>query len=131
MRGGWLILALGVAATPAKAQEVPIEVPSGQPVTLQEAFLELQEDGGLWLRLRFVAPALAEGPGQVGFDVAEADMLHLCRSLGLSFAEGQDVSLIVISLADRPVEFGDRMTDVVQFFEAFRPEDGDCIWDEF
>ena len=108
----------------------PFATASGQAVSLQEAFLELQEDGALWLRIRFVAPDIAEGPGQVGVDAAENDMLHLCRTLGLSFAEGQDVTLIVVSLADRPVEFGEASPEITQFFEIYRPEDGDCIWDD-
>ena len=36
---------------------------------------------------------------------------------------------IVISLMDRLVDFGATNPDATQFFEAYRIEDGTCIWE--
>ncbi len=38
---------------------------------------------------------------------------------------------IFISISDRPVEFGTKDPDAAQVFEAYRPEDGTCIWEGF
>ena len=124
-------LALAPRATPQTLPEGPIEVPSGQLVTLQEAFYEEQEDGALWLRLRFVAPRIGTGPGELGFDVVEWDMAHLCETLGIPLAVEVDAALIVVSFAAAPVEFGVADSSVAQFFEAYTAEDGDCMWEEF
>ena len=125
-------LALAPRAAPQEGlPEGPLEVPSRQLVTLQEAFLEEQADGALWLRLRFVAPRIGSGPGEYGFDVVEWDMVHLCEALGIPWAEAGGADLIVVSFAAEPVEFGLSTPDVAQFFEAYRIEDGECAWEEF
>ncbi len=130
------ILAAAVAIAPmAWAQEAlpegPLEVPSRQLVTLQEAFYEEQQDGSLWLRLRFVAPRIGSGPGEYGFDVVEWDMAHLCEVLGIPLAAEGGAELIVVSFANAPVGFGESNPDVAQFFEAYRPRDGECHWEEY
>lgn len=119
-------LALFLTATPALA----IDVPSGQPMELQEV---LVDDLGTetWLRFRFVAPEIAREGGSVTYATAEPDFMHLCETLALpyitEFALEGDV--IVISLADRPTEFGTADREATQFFEAFRPVDNTCIWE--
>jgi hypothetical protein len=110
--------------------EGPLEVPSKQLVTLQEAFYETQADGPIWLRLRFVAPRIGSGPGEYGFDVVEWDMAHLCETLGLPLAAEGGAEIIVVSFAAAPVDFGESNPDVAQFFEAYRPGEGECIWAE-
>ncbi len=124
-------IALAPRADPQGLPEGPLEVPSRQEVTLQEAFWEEQEDGALWLRLRFVAPRIGSGPGEYGFDVVEWDMAHLCETLGVPWAVERGAELIVVSFAAAPVEFGAAAPDVAQFFEAYRPVDGECYWEEF
>ena len=124
-------IALAPRAEPQALPEGPLEVPSRQEVTLLEAFYEEQEGGAIWLRLRFVAPRIGSGPGELGFDVVEWDMLHLCEALGIPWAEAGGAELIVVSFASAPVEFGEADPDVAQFFEAYRPENGDCMWEEF
>ena len=124
-------LALAPRAEPQALPDGPLDVPSGQLVTLQEAFYEEQADGALWLRLRFVAPRIGTGPGELGFDVVEWDMAHLCETLGIGWAAGQEVELIVVSFADAPSEFGAADADITQFFEAYRPEGDECAWEEF
>ena len=42
---------------------------------------------------------------------------------------GPQVQQIIISLSDRAVVFGATEPDVTQFFEAYRLEDGACIWE--
>ena len=111
--------------------EGPLDVPSRQIVTMQEAFWEEQESGALWLRLRFVAPRIGSEPGEYGFDVVEWDMVHLCETLGVPWAEAGGAELIVVSFAAAPVEFGETDPDTAQFFEAYRPVDGECEWEEF
>jgi Family of unknown function (DUF6497) len=107
-----------------------IAVPSGQVVTLQEVVWNAPGVDGLTLRFRFVAPAIAPG-GTVDFDAATADMLALCQTYALPrMADfGPSVQQIVISLSDRPVVFGATEPDATQFFEAYRVEDGTCIWE--
>jgi len=115
------------AATPAQG------VPTGQPMRLLEAIFEDQGSGQTWLRLRFVAPRIGEGAGRVPFSEAAADMEFLCRRVGLPVLErsGRPVVLIVVSLAAEETIFGESQPDVIQFFEAFRPESDDCIWEEY
>lgn len=109
----------------------PYDVPSRQEVTLQEALLEAQQDGALWLRLRFVAPRIGSDPGQYGFDVVEWDMMRLCEDLGLPLAAETGAERIVVSFAASPIAFGTADPSVAQFFEVYSPENGDCIWEEF
>lgn len=91
------------------------------------------QDGATYLRFRFIAPLIATGDRQIPFDVAGDDMLHLCETLALPYIT--DYALegdrIVISFMDRATEFGVPDPDAVQYFEAFRPANGICIWDEF
>ena len=127
MRGAAIISAAFLAGS---ALADGVAVPSGQPVTLIEVLAEAQPDG-LWLRLRFLAPQIAaEG---ADFAVATTDMLHLCRAHGLPLLKSDypDAMRIVVSLSDRRLEFGVSDPDATQFFEAYQPQSGDCIWEEF
>ncbi|MGB3243090.1 MAG: DUF6497 family protein [Sulfitobacter sp.] len=123
---GVLSTCLFLFATPALA----IDVPSGQPVELQEV---LVDDLGneVWLRFRFVAPEIARETGSISYDIAESDMAFLCNSLALPYIAQYELDgqMIVISLADRETEFGQPDPDVTQFFEAYRPVDNLCIWE--
>lgn len=121
-----LAFALILAATPALA----VDVPSGQPVELHEVLVE-QMENETWLRFRFVAPRIARETGNVDYLQAEPDMIHLCTTLAIPYAAeyGLNGDVIVVSLADRPVEFGAANPDATQFFEAYRPRDGVCIWE--
>ncbi len=123
-----MLLALILAATPALA----IDVPSGQPLELQEVLVD-RHDTQTWLRFRFVAPQIARDTGALGYVDTVPDFLHLCASLAVPYMADYQLSgdVIVISLADRATEFGVPDPDVTQFFEAFRIRDGACIWEEF
>ncbi len=118
---------------------VPVTVPSGQQVLLSEVLMD-DSPGALWARFRFVAPGIsrpgtgADG-GSEGMDFARsaADMEHLCDSLALDYLRQHELAprMVVISFSDRPVEFGTPDPEATQFFEAYRPEGGRCIWEAF
>jgi hypothetical protein len=121
------LIALAVfAALPALAQEVEIALPSGRIVTPHDMIEE--EDT---LRYRFLEPDLAMVIDFVPYPSLEADMRFLCESYALDLIEGGMPAQIFISIADRPVEFGTQDPDATQVFEAYRPEDGACIWEGF
>lgn len=124
MKTAAALLATLLTATPLRAEDIP--VPSGRSVTLIETFWE---EGPL-LRLRFVSEAVADGQP---WEAAAPDMLHLCESMALKIVAdtGRTAETIMISLADRPSEFGQMDPDLIQFFEAFRPEDGTCMLEGF
>ena len=44
---------------------------------------------------------------------------------------GPQAQQVIISIADRPVKFGEPDPDAVQVFEAFRPEGKSCVWEGF
>ncbi|MBS0565647.1 MAG: acetolactate synthase [Proteobacteria bacterium] len=88
---------------------------------------------GLTYRFRFLAPAIARAGGTVSADAAEADMQALCESYALPriATTGPVPQEIVISLSDRPVNFGEPAPDATQYFEAYRPEGKTCVWQGF
>ncbi|MFW8636909.1 DUF6497 family protein [Cribrihabitans pelagius] len=107
-----------------------LAVPSGQAVTLSEVLLD-DTPGEVWARFRFVAPAIARHGGGLGHGDAAPDMDHLCRTLALPYLreQGLTAARVVISLADRALPFGTRDSAATQFFEAYRPEGADCVWE--
>ncbi len=113
------------AALPAWAE--PVSVPSGQKLELLEAFWDGADETSRTLRLRFLAPQIG---GARSFADVEADFLHLCRAHGLPrVPPGRQHSLVVVNMSDRPVPFGTSDPEAVQYFEAFRIESGDCVWE--
>lgn len=116
---------------------VPVTVPSGQQVLLSEVLLD-DSAGALWARFRFVAPQISnqgdsDDPAKMDYESSAGDMDHLCESLALDYLRQHAVSpqMVVISFADRPVEFGSSDAEATQFFEAYRPEGERCIWEAF
>jgi hypothetical protein len=122
------LLALILLATPVAAADVP----SAQEVTLHEVLIDVQADA-TWLRFRYLTPQIAAGDAQISFEIASDDMMHLCQTFALPYLVEHTLSpdKIVVSFMDRITEFGQPDPDAIQYFEAFRPEDGVCIWDEF
>ncbi|MFC6638782.1 hypothetical protein GV827_02760 [Sulfitobacter sp. JBTF-M27] len=121
-----LLAAVIFAASPALA----IDVPSGQPVELQEVLVD-EIGTETWLRFRFIAPEITRDGGAVDYETAAFDMSHLCDVLALSYIDQYALSgdVIVISLSDRATEFGTADPNATQFFEAYRPVDNVCIWE--
>lgn len=131
MRAGLMLMTL--LAGPAMAQGL-IPVPSGQPVTLQDVIWNEPGPAGLTARFRFVAPEIAQDGGSIDFDTAVEDMDHLCNTYALPRTQtitGPRPAQVVISLADRPVDFGVMAPEATQFFEAYRIENGACVWEAF
>ncbi len=113
------------AIAPAQADDA-IQLPSGRLVTFHDV-IETDEAS----RYRFLEPDLSMVLDVIAYEVLEADMRFLCESFALDRIEGGMPTQIFISIADRPVEFGVQDPDATQVFEAYRPEDGACIWEEF
>lgn len=112
---------------------VAISVPSGQEITLLDVIWNEPGPNGLVTRFRFLAPAIAKDSGTISFDLAIADMAHLCQDFALPKVTGSVMAptQIIISLSDRAVAFGASDPDATQFFEAYRLENGACIWEVF
>lgn len=110
-----------------------LALPSGQVVTLIETIWNRAGPVGLVTRFRFLAPAINPETGTVPFEVASEDIAWTCQNFALAkVAEfGPMPSQIIISLEDREVPFGEADPEALQFFEAFRIEDGACIWEVF
>ena len=130
LAGAVLALWLGLGAeTPDRSQaDTPaLVLPSG----LEAGFHEMlwNEPGeGLTYRFRFVAPAL-RSTGDV--ETVMADLQFLCTGYALpKIADtGPKPGQVIISLADKPSEFGTFNPDVIQVFEAFDVRSGACIWE--
>lgn len=109
-------------------------LPSGQTVTLEEAFWDQDApEQESWLRLRFLAPDIGrEGKG-LDYDAVADDFPALCENFGLPMLKEAPRSpvTIFVSLADRPVEFGQANPEATQFFEVFQVDDDGCIWGAF
>lgn len=131
---GQLLALGGVMAMPVAAQDaVPVATPSGVEVSLQEWLLDTQPTGEVFARFRFVAPEIDRAKGRFTLVDLEADFQVLCEEFALINVAAQPAAVdrIVISLADRQVEFGYADPEATQYFEAFRVENATCIWEFF
>ncbi len=129
------LLLTSLAAGAATAEDVfPVPaLPSGIKAELQEMFLDIKPDGQLtYARFRFVAPGLT-GEGAPDYEARLGDMDVLCRDYALPHVAvtPDPVDVIVISLADRAIEFGVADPEATQFFESYSIENGACIWGDF
>lgn len=120
---------LCASAIPAfcAADEAPaIAVPSGADTVLHDVILEEQT-----ARFRFILADLG-GDGLTFSDIG-ADLPFLCETYALPALAANDISVtqVVISLADRPVPFGEADPGATQFFEGFDVSDGVCMWEQF
>ncbi len=124
------LVLFGWTSTAFAQSENLLPVPSGQPVHLSDVLLD-NNPGELWVRFRFIAPKIGSTVGRIGYDVASADMEHLCQTLAVPYVAEYDLDpvRVVISLSDRPIEFGRASPDATQFFEAYRLEQSRCIWE--
>lgn len=106
-----------------------IKVPSGREVTLLDVITTVPGTEGAAARFRFVAPGLTPDDSEA----ASADMQALCDTYALPKVEGMVPApqQIIISLAAKPVPFGEAAPDITQFFEAYAVTNGACIWEVF
>jgi hypothetical protein len=123
-----LLAFMMMTTTAVQAQDVP----SGQVVTLHEVLID-EVNAQSWLRFRFIAPQIARNGGDVTFAQAEPDMAHLCQATAVPYMAEYALSadMIVISMSDQIIEFGETNPDATQFFDAFRVENETCIWEAF
>lgn len=140
-RGGWRQarkLGMGVAMATAAVMhagrevraEETIALPSGMAVSYLDTIHGAPGPEGLTIRFRFLAADLASRPAD---DATLADMTWLCETYALPrlASTGPVPEQVIITLADRPVEFGTVDPEATQYFEAFRPEGGTCQWEAF
>jgi hypothetical protein len=110
-----------------------VDLPSGLSPELREVLVD-EVGPEMWLRFRFVSAQLdPDADNALGFDAIEPDFALICAQLALPYAEkhGLNPDKIVISMADRFVEYGKTDPAATQFFEQFRLSDGTCIWEGF
>lgn len=107
-------------------------VPSGQSVQLFEVLID-EVGGEDWLRFRFLAPDLGVENAAPSFEAAQADFQFLCGTVALPYMAEYDLKaeVVVISLLDRPVPFGETDQEATQLIEAFRVDTGTCQLEGF
>jgi len=122
-------VAIAAGARQGGAQEERLVLPSGLEAGLQEVLRE-ERGGAPVLRFRFVAPGLDKG---AGLAAVSADLEYLCNAHALPNVPDAEAAgaTIIVSVGDKPSEFGVPDPDVVQVFEAYRVENGLCIWEVF
>ena len=118
---------------PGMALAEAIPVPSGQPVEFIEKIVDADGPAGLTWRYRLVAPDIARDTGGTSQTVASGDIDAICSDFARFEAEqaAQSPAQIIITLMDQFVPFGEPAPHVTQYFEAYRIEDGTCVWEGF
>lgn len=133
----WAGAVMGVWLAGHAGAQAPLTLPSGVMATPHDQILD--EKAGA-IRLRYLVPDLAEPASLYAGDPERVyeDMLWLCetqlRTLYPPPGDPRDDgwSSIVITLMDRPVEFGVIVPEAVQLFEGFSlTMDGCDFEDEF
>ena len=119
------IASLLLATLPGAAAAQGFTTPSGLDVTIAEVMV--QEEGRT-VRLRLLAPVL--GQAGAGYDEVAQDFVWICEAQVLPALADNGLSPghVVISIADRPVPFGEVDGAATQFFEGFDVVDGTCAW---
>jgi|LauGreSuBDMM15SN_2_FD.fasta_scaffold32996_1 hypothetical protein len=111
-----------------QGSDAVIAVPSGQAVTLLDIIWNSIGPEGPAPRFRFVAPAIAKLSGSVSYEVTEADLVALCQSyvIGKLAEKGVAAPFVLVSFADRAVEFGVSDPEATQYFEVFSINGSTC-----
>ncbi|THH35804.1 hypothetical protein E4Z66_12025 [Aliishimia ponticola] len=110
-----------------------MDLPSGVSADLQEVLIDTV-GSETWIRFRFIAPKIArDSDSAPDFAMLEPDFSHLCVNLAVPYLQNYELEpdKVVISMSDRAVKFGLSDPDATQYFEQFRVEKGDCIWEGF
>jgi hypothetical protein len=108
---------------------IKVDVPSGRALTLIDVITNAPGPAGAAARFRFLAPDLTSEDAEA----AATDMQVVCDRFAIERTQGMvpEPQQIIISFASAAVPFGEPAPDVVQFFEAFRIENGACVWEVF
>ena len=124
-----LVTVLAAAGSCDTADGDALAVPSGREVRLIDVITNAPGPEGASARFRFLVPGLV----QDDLALAVEDMAALCVSCALPRIKGTvpQPQQIIISFSAEDVPFGEAAPDVVQFFEAYRPEGDTCIWEQF
>lgn len=123
---------LALLAPPAHADAV-IALPSGRWVTFNDVIWGEPGPAGLTVRFRFLEADLGAVVASAAYEDLEADMQYLCENYALARIAntGPQPATVMVSISDRPVAFGEAAPGVVQVFEAYRPEAGQCLWEGY
>lgn len=121
--------------------DAPLDVPSGQAVTLQEVIVDHAVPDAATYRFRFIAPAIARDGGGMDFETSIADMQHLCDTYALAQVTAASPApvpgtkpktvQVIIAFSDMALPFGQTNPDATQFFMAFSVQDGMCALEPF
>lgn len=111
----------------------PATVPSGQKVEFLDLIRDVEGTAQSTWRFRFVAPRIAREGGDIPLEIALSDIDALCDGFVLERLRDAGVwpDQVIISLADRAVEFGAPAPEATQYFEAYRIDAGSCTWEGF
>lgn len=114
-------------------EEIAIAVPSQQSVTLLDIIWNSEGPDGPAPRFRFLAPAIARAGGSVDFATIEGDLQHLCETYvqDALAAKGIAAPVVLLSMADRAVDFGSTDPEATQYFDQFTITDTSCIREVF
>jgi len=125
---GFAAALMAPAALPAQ-EGLSLIPPSGIEVRFHERIRDEAAEGNV-VRFRFVAPDFT---GSEAFEVLMKDLEFLCSAFALPRLAHEDPmpDRVIISLADKPSQFGVFDPDTAQVFEAYSVEDGSCIWEMF
>ena len=126
------LLAVGATIFGALAAGAAEVVPSGQKLELREVLID-EVGVETWIRFQFLAPEIARGTGTITYQQAADDLPHLCETVALPYVaeHGLQGEVVVITLQDRPVPFGQGDPDATQYIDAYRIQSGACIWEAF
>jgi hypothetical protein len=124
-----LVAALAAAGSCDEDNGDTLVVPSGREVSLIEVITHAPGPEGASARFRFLVPGLT----QDDFLTAQDDMATLCVTYALPRISGTVPApqQIIISFSAEAVPFGEAAPGVVQFFESYRPDGANCIWEQF
>ncbi|SHF42917.1 hypothetical protein SAMN05444339_10652 [Loktanella atrilutea] len=105
-------------------------MPSGLEISLYDVILDANSQVA---RFRFLVPDIAPDAGNKTFGDVIDDLQYVCDSVIVPALHdnGWVSGDVVLSVSDRPVDFGAYDSQVVQFFQPFRLEGDTCVWEDF
>jgi hypothetical protein len=126
---------LAAAAPAALAEAWPtgeVVAPSGQLLVLQDVMFEENPwSGETQVAVRLLAPMIA-GEGLLPTELRD-DMEFACRTWGLPAAAtlASPPDWVVVEMMEAPAERGTATPGIRRYFEQYRLQGPDCIWELF
>ncbi|MBT0956017.1 hypothetical protein IV417_01340 [Alphaproteobacteria bacterium KMM 3653] len=129
MRPLWLALAALGAGMPAQAQELP----AGWAQLYDVQFVAVSGGGVPALVLRYLAPEIGREGGSLSYDDVAPELDEICNGDGILAAAsvaalGQPIAEIVVTVMDRPIEWGTADPEATMFREAYLLGEEGCQW---